>query len=237
MFGGAAHAYRPTDSDLGARNVIPSLQLILTGLGIGILITAPVGPVNVLCIQRTLERGFAAGVAAGLGAVLADGLIALVATFGVTYISDVINSHKVLIQVIGGMVVLGFGLRLIFSHPKPTDATATSLADYRWTIPQTFFFTITNPGAILGLFAILGGVGSAFGGFQTYSEALTMVAAIMGGATLWWLGLAKIISSIRHHLNEGRLRLINQIAGLLLIGFGLLLLGELVFTLIFRSAG
>ena len=91
-------------------------------------------------------------------------------------------------------------------------------------IPQTFFLTVTNPGAILGMAAMIGGLGSLIGGLNTYPEALLLVASVMGGSLLWWLGLSELIATIRHKLTEGRLKLINRIAGAVLFAFGLILL-------------
>ncbi|MDX2266375.1 MAG: LysE family transporter [Hyphomicrobiales bacterium] len=229
--------------------VFTFVYLILAGLVIGVLIAAPVGPVNVVCIQRTLERGFWGGFAAGIGAVLADGLIATVAAFGITAISGVMADHKHKIKFIGAAVMIGFGLRLLLKEPKvivtarnnitrlrrmvellpgflrPTlRLSVWRLAPHAAIIPQTFFLTITNLGAILGLFAIIGGLGSMVNGVENTSHALTLVAAIMTGSLLWWAGLSRLISRVRHKLNHGRLRMINQGAGLLLLIFGGVLL-------------
>ena len=100
-------------------------------------------------------------------------------------------------------------------------------------IPQTFFLTVTNPGAILGMAAMIGGLGSLIGGLNTYPEALLLVASVMGGSLLWWLGLAELIATIRHKLTEARLKLINRIAGAVLFAFGLILLLD---GLVLRSA-
>jgi arginine exporter protein ArgO len=91
-------------------------------------------------------------------------------------------------------------------------------------IPQTFFLAITNPGAILGMATMIGGLGSLIGGLNTYLEALLLVISVMGGSLLWWLGLSELIATIRHRLTESRLKLINRIAGVVLMGFGLVLL-------------
>ena len=87
------------------------------------------------------------------------------------------------------------------------------LLEHMGIIPQTFFLTITNPGAVLGMAAMIGGLGSLIGGLNTYLEALLLVAAVMGGSLLWWLGLSELIATIRHKLTEERLKLINRIAG------------------------
>ena len=211
---------------------LPNPLIIPVGIIIGILVAAPVGPVNVLCIQRAIERGFWGGIAAGLGAMLGDGLIALCAALGVGAISGAVQDHRMTIQVLGGLVLFAFGLRLLLRHAAHradapvTEERAETLRDFVWDIPQTFLLTITNPGAVLGLFAIFGGV-STFVEVESYVDALTIVAAVMGGSLAWWVSAvapdrrASAIASTWQ-----RLQLINQIAGLLLVGFGVLLIGE-----------
>jgi len=235
-----------------AQTVFSDTQLILTGLVIGVIVAAPVGPVNVLCIQRTLERGFWGGVAAGMGAVLGDGLIAAAAAFGVTAISNVTTDYRMTIQLVGGTILLLFGVRLYFATPK-TGGQGSRWAELRriaetipdmfrpamryqiWrivphasVIPQSFFLTVTNPGAILGMFAIFSGLGSLTGGLSSYAEAFTLVVAVMCGSLFWWVALSRIISSVRHKLHEERLQRINQIAGGVLVGFGVVLIGQLL---------
>lgn len=212
--------------------LIPNPLIIPVGAVIGILVAAPVGPVNVLCIQRAIERGFWGGIAAGLGAMLGDGLIALFASLGVGAISGVVQYYRSAIQVVGGIALAAFGLKLYLTEPRfvvPADGAKDkeSLRDFAWDIPQTFFLTITNPGAVLGLFAIFGGV-SSFVEVKSHIDALTMVAAVMGGSFAWWVSLSHMIGRIRHRLNGDKLKRINRVAGILLIGFGVLLVGEIV---------
>ncbi len=242
--------------------VATSTQLIASGLVIGVLIAAPVGPVNIICIQRTLERGFWGGFAAGVGAVLADGLIASVAAFGITAISGVMDSHRQAIQLIGGLIMIGFGVKLYMAKPRLAVPKRTSFTQLRrivdwvpeklrpalrfqiWRLlphagvtTQTFFLTITNPGAILGLFAIVGGLGSVIGGIDSYLEALTLVFSVMAGSMLWWAGLSRLIERLRGRLTEHRLKLINQVAGVVLLAFGGLLFFQLVIGLFGDPAG
>ena len=238
--------------------VITTTQLVLSGLIVGVVIAAPVGPVNIVCIQRTLERGFWGGFAAGVGAVLADGLIATVAAFGITAISGVLAAHKTAIQLVGGFIMVAFGVKLFTAEPKiATGQRVTSLAQLRrivdrvpgrlrpairlpiWRIlphagliPQTFFLTITNPGAILGLFAIFGGLGSVMGGLHSYAEALTLVVSVMVGSLVWWMVLARLIDRLRGRITESRLKIINQIAGVVLVAFGGLLFAQLALAVL-----
>lgn len=212
--------------------MVPNPLVIPVGFLIGIIVAAPVGPVNVLCIQRAIARGFWGGLAAGLGAMLGDGLIALFAALGVGAISGAVTTYRAVIQVVGGLALIAFGVRLYTSPPpeaavETTNGGAGTVLDYAWDIPKTFFLTVTNPGAVLGLFAIFGGI-STYVEVKGRADALTMVAAVMAGSLAWWLGLSAAMSRVRHRLKPGWLATINTYAGLLLIGFGLLLLGELV---------
>ena len=210
----------------GAQIVVSTLQLVLAGIGIGLLVSAPIGPVNVLVIQRAVSGGFWAGLAAGLGAVIGDGLLAAIAAFSVTAISDAMSAYSGWIKLIGGVLLVGFGLTLLVTRPALAIPVGqkSHLLEHTGIIPQTFFLTVTNPGAVLGMAAMIGGLGSLIGGLNTYLEALLLVAAVMGGSLLWWLGLSELIATIRHKLTEGRLKLINRIAGAVLIAFGLILL-------------
>jgi threonine/homoserine/homoserine lactone efflux protein len=211
---------------------LPNPLILPVGLFIGILVAAPVGPVNVLCVQRAIERGFWGGLAAGIGSVFGDGLIALSAGMGVGAVASAVELHRWIIQTIGGLALVAFGLKLYFTTPRlimppGPESGGTSLRDFAWDIPQTFFLTITNPGAVLGLFAIFGGV-STFVEVHSTADVLLMVAAIMSGSLLWWIGLSNLISRHRHRIDGGRLRLINRVAGWLLGIFGVLLVAEVV---------
>jgi len=160
--------------------------------------------------------------------VAGDGLLAAIAAFSVTAISDVMNAYSAWIQYIGGLLLIVFGLALLFTRPALTIPVGqkSHLLEHTGIIPQTFFLTVTNPGAILGMAAMIGGLGSLIGGLNTYPEALLLVVAVMGGSLVWWLGLSELIATIRHKLTESRLKLINRIAGVVLVAFGLILLLE-----------
>lgn len=210
---------------------IPNPLIIPIGLVVGVLVSAPVGPVNVLCIQRAIERGFWGGVAAGTGAVLGDGLIALCAALGVGAISGAIQDYRNAIQFIGGLALVGFGVKLYLTMPRVITGSDPgephSLAEFLRDTPKTFLLTITNPGAVLGLVAIFGGV-SSFVEVESTVDALTMVAAIIAGSLAWWVLLSSLIGRVRHRFTYQRITQINRIAGALLFGFGAVLIGELI---------
>jgi threonine/homoserine/homoserine lactone efflux protein len=209
---------------------IPNPLIIPVGIAMGILLAMPFGPVNLLGIQRAVERGFFGGMAAGLGIMAGDGLIALGAALGVQSISGAIRNYRTAIQIVGGLALLAMGVALYITRPAiatETHADKASLWDYVWDIPQTFFLTITNPGAVIGLIAIFGGV-SSFVEVESHIDALTMVASIMGGSFSYWFVVSQFISTIRHRLDVVRLGQINRIAGLVMMGFGCVLIGEMI---------
>ncbi len=207
--------------------------VIILGLFMGILIAAPVGPVNVLCIQRTLQSGFWGGVAAGLGAVLGDGILAATAAFGIKAVSSVFETHQMQIQSVGSVILLVFGVQLYFKKPEIADEVDETalLVKNADAIPQSFMMTVTNPGALLGIFALFGALASWLGHFNSVN-AFVLVIAVMAGSMAWWFGLSWLITVIRHHLNEDRLRMINQFAAGGLILFGLILLGKMIWQFV-----
>jgi threonine/homoserine/homoserine lactone efflux protein len=209
---------------------IPNPFIIPVGIAMGILLAMPFGPVNLLGIQRAVERGFFGGMAAGLGIMAGDGLIALGSSLGVNAISGALRDYRTAIQIVGGLALLAMGVTLYFTRPAITTehhAGKTSLWDYVWDIPQTFFLTITNPGAVIGMVAIFGGV-SSFVEVDSHIDALTMVASIMGGSFIYWFVVSQFISTIRDRLDVVRLGQINRIAGLVMMAFGCVLIAEMV---------
>lgn len=208
---------------------IPNPFIIPVGLIAGILLSMPFGPVNLLGLQRAVERGFFGGMAAGLGIMLGDGLIALGAALGVKSISGAIRDYRTLVQIVGGLALLIAGLRLYYAPVTiSTDVAADKVRykDYIGEVPQMFLLTITNPGAVLSGVAIYGGV-STFVEVESHIDALTMVAAVMGGSFLYWFFASEWISRVRHQLDSVKLGRINRIAGLILIAFGGVLIGEM----------
>lgn len=196
----------------------------------GVLLAMPLGPANLLGLQRAVERGFFGGMAAGLGIMLGDGLVALGAALGVNAISGALREYRTALQILGGVALLGAGIKLYFTPVNISTlvrADKATLRDYVWDIFQLFALTLTNPGSVLALLTIFGGVGS-FVEIDSHIDALTLVAATMGGTFLYWFVVSERIARVRHRLDEVRLGQINRIAGLVLFVFGGVLIGEMV---------
>jgi len=215
-------------------SLVPNPLIIPVGILIGILIALPIGPINVLALQRAAERGFFGGLAAGLGIMLGDALIALAAAFSIKALSQMLSAYRWAIQIIGGIALIASGLKLLLA---PTvfhtveEAAKTTLADYAWDIPKHFLLTVTNPNAVLFLIAIFGAV-SSFVEVATKTDAIAITLAIMAGSFAYWLVAAHLIYRIRHRLDYGSMRRINQGAALALIALGLVLAGEVAWKAI-----
>jgi threonine/homoserine/homoserine lactone efflux protein len=210
---------------------MPDLAIIPIGIFIGIVVSAPVGPVNVLCIGRALRYGFVPAVMAGVGAVIGDGVLASIAGFGIAAIAEAIEHHARLIQLVGGVILVLYGVRVMMLTPRTPEVARQHVADSALKIvPTTFLITVTNPGAILGFLAIFGAlVGDELLPEGDYAAAGLLVVSVCGGAMLWWIGLSAVVARIRHLLNEATLRRINIVSGMLLAAFGALLLGRLLY--------
>jgi threonine/homoserine/homoserine lactone efflux protein len=210
---------------------LPHVFLIVpVGFIAGLLLALPFGPINLLGLQRAVERGFFGGMAAGIGIMLGDALIALCAALGVNTITGAIREYRGAIQLLGGLGLLAAGIKLYFvpkSIATHVDVAKASLRDYVWEIPTMFLLTVTNPAAVLGLMAIYAGV-SSFVEVETVLDALTLVAAATGGSFVYWFVVSERIALVRHRLDEVQLGRINAVAGLVLIGFGGVLMAEIV---------
>jgi len=193
-----------------------NLSLFLRGLFIGLSIAAPVGPIGVLCIRRTLADGRAAGFASGLGAATADMLFGCVAGFGLTFISGVLLEQQLWLRLVGGLFLCYLGVKTLLSRPAEVAATAQGKGLFG-AYTSTLFLTATNPLTIFAFAAIYAGLGAATG---DYGAALTLVAGVFTGSALWWLLLSGGVSLFRAKFNTRSLLWVNRISGVIIVGFG-----------------
>jgi threonine/homoserine/homoserine lactone efflux protein len=196
------------------------LALFIKGLIIGFAIAAPVGPIGVLCIQRSLHDGFKIGLMTGMGAALADGVYGLIAGFGLTAISSLLLSHQFWIRLIGGLFLLYLGIKL-FLTPPPERSTGKSDRSSWHAFATTFLLTITNPATILAFVAVFAGLG--LGTTSTdYAHAIVLVLGIILGSATWWLFLSGGVAFILHHrLSPTIMRNINRFSGIIIFAFGI----------------
>jgi threonine/homoserine/homoserine lactone efflux protein len=198
------------------------LGFLYRGLIIGLSIAAPVGPIGVLCIRRTLAEGPILGLASGLGAATADAFYGAVAAFGLTAVSDLLVHHEMWLRLPGGVFPGYLGIKTFLAPPAERAAAANSRG-LTAAFLATFALTLTNPMTILSFVAVFAGLGLG-GSSSSHAAATLMVAGVFVGSAAWWLMLTIGVGCFQTRLNAGRLRWVNRFSGMVIAGFGLLAL-------------
>lgn len=199
------------------------LYILPRGFLIGVLISAPMGPIGMLVIQRTLSKGRWPGMFTGVGASVSDLLYCLLTGFGISFITDMIDRHQLMLQIVGGIVLGAFGLYLFRKNPtrspKAADGEAVrrSGGTYWGDLVSGFLLTVSNPLIlffIIGLFARFNFILPEFGVHHYILAYLT----ILGGAMAWWYGVTYLVNKLRRRFNVRSLWLFNRIIAAILIG-------------------
>lgn len=197
---------------------------LLRGLIVGLGASVPLGPVAVLCIQRTLGKGHASGLCTGLGAATCDTFFAAISLLGVSFIEEFIKRAQNEVMLIGGVIVLLFGLYTFRTNPVSQlsnlsegkkKKTKAYLTDYLSTI----LMTISNPGAFLFMLGMITFVGA---GTSNENLSAIILIGVLFGTSLWWVFLTAIISRFRNWFQMKQLLLLNRLSGLAIMAFGVL---------------
>ncbi|GCE15758.1 LysE family translocator [Tengunoibacter tsumagoiensis] len=199
------------------------IGFLVRGLLIGLSVAAVVGPMSILCIQRTLHKGFRYGLVSGLGIATADGLYGCIAGFGLTMIASFLVHQQIWIRIIGGLFLIYLGGKTLFIRPADHAATTTRASSWINAYLSTFLLTLTNPLTILSFAAIFAGLGVG-SGKSTAVTALLVVAGVFLGSTLWWLLLTLCIHLVRGRFTPQWMLWINRISGLIISLFGVIAL-------------
>lgn len=197
-------------------------QHLLRGMLLGLAIAAPVGPIGVLCIRRTLTQGQAIGFVSGLGAATADVLYGCIAALGLTAISSQLVHHQRWLSLGGGLFLCYLGARTLLSRPAERPAAAGSHS-FPGAFFSTLLLTLTNPMTVLSFTAIFAGlgVGRIEGG---YTAAGMVVLGVFLGSAGWWLMLSAGVNLLRGKFDARALLWVNRISGIIILGFGLVAL-------------
>ena len=192
-------------------------QFFFKGLILGFAIAAPVGPIGVLCIRRSLADGQAAGLATGLGAATADALYGCIAAFGLTAVSDYLVKQRFWLGLIGGLFLCYLGVRTFFTKAsdKPAAAKKSGLAG---AYLSTFLLTVTNPMTILSFVAVFAGLGLATS--SNYVTAASLVAGVFIGSGLWWLLLSGGTALFRSRIGPSLMTWVNRASGVIIVALG-----------------
>jgi len=226
------------------------MELFAQGLLFGLAIAAPVGPIGILTIRRTLVGGFLFGLLSGLGAATADAIYGTVAVLGLTAVSAFLIQHQPTLQLAGGLFLLYLGIKTLRTKPDnneqfsvnnvqstiisaPTAVSQFHHSQFKYfrVYASTLFLTLSNPITILSFTAVFAGFG--LGSQTSTGSSILLVVGVFLGSALWWIFLTGLVTAIRGklvhqgRLNERAVRIINLVSGLILIGFSALLLGNL----------
>jgi threonine/homoserine/homoserine lactone efflux protein len=214
------------------------LILVSTGIFIGLVVAAPIGPVNLICIRRTVFYGPLNGFFSGLGAALGDGIFAVVTAFGLTAISQWIEGYSTGLRLVGGLMLLGFGLHIfradvsLLRDAERRPARDTGSSSLIRAIASTFALTLTNPATLFGFTALFAGFGSLTGGRATFVDAAIIVLGVIAGSTMWWFTLTTFVGIFHRHIDDGVMRTINHVFGVVVTGFGVVVLANVLTRLI-----
>lgn len=196
------------------------MTFFLKGLIVGLSIAAPVGPIGILCIRRTLANGRVAGFVSGLGAATADAMYGAAAGLGLTVVASVLVGGQQWLRLVGGLFLLYLGIRTWRTAGQggtlsiASDTPRGLLGAYA----STLALTLTNPMTILSFAAIFAGLGVAAG--ARYASAAALVAGVFCGSALWWLSLSTAVGALRHHLSTSGVQWVSRASGAIIAGFG-----------------
>ncbi len=196
------------------------LHFWLRGFLLGFSIAAPVGPIGLLCIRRTLVGGFWEGLLTGLGAATADAFYGSIAGFSLAFLSSFLLSISPWLRILGGAFLCYLGIRGIFTTRKVKQEGQVPGRGLAGAYGSALFLTLTNPITILAFTAMFAGLGLPQAG-TSYRAAGSLVAGVFCGSMSWWLILAALVSRLRWRMTPALMVWVNRLSGLVLLGFGI----------------
>lgn len=194
------------------------LDLPLRGLAAGFIIAAPVGPVNVFCMQRTLEKGWRPGMVAGTGAAVADSLYGGIAGFSISIVIQFLLHEEFWFHLIGGLLLMVIGL-VYYCRRPPSLAAGQNGTSAHSDFAAAFLLTLANPTTVLSFLTVLATFG--LGRHRPAWETSLLITGIFCGSMTWWLILASGASLLRGKITDRTMGWMNRVAGLAIGGFGL----------------
>ena len=199
------------------------LELIIKGFIIGVLVSAPMGPIGMLCVQRTLNRGRWHGFFTGLGAMLSDLIYALFMLTSISFAEELFTRHETILQVIGSAVLIGFGYKVYSNNPLKnwTPTFQDNGTRYAKDFFTSFAFTLSNVAILLVLVTLFARFHFNPVEYGIYAIGVAL-AAIGLGALSWWFSLTLIVSSLRKHFNRRGLIVLNRSIGTVLVLIGVI---------------
>lgn len=193
------------------------------------MVAAPLGPIGIISLQRTISRGYLSGLFSGLGISTADAIYSCLAAFGVTAVSSLLISQQLWFRLIGGIVICGFGIRIYSQNATPNISASTNHASCLGAYFSALVLTLMNPALIISFTAIFASLGIVYTSL-THFSTLLLIFGVFSGSAIWWVFLSGMASRLKMRFTDTFIQRINHISGVLIVGFGLLLVGSALFT-------
>lgn len=213
--------FAPTPRAVCATFVFMPVDIFLRGLVLGFSIAAPVGPIGLLTIRRTLAHGRAHGLATGLGAATADAAYGTIAAFGLSVVAQALADQQTPFRLAGGAFLIYLGIRIFLSKPvlsgQPQTAGGGMFAAYVTAVA----LTLTNPATILSFAGMFAGMGAT-------ESPVALVLGVFAGSALWWLLLSTLVGALRRGISLNVMRWVNRASGALLATFGMAVMASVV---------
>lgn len=205
------------------------ISIVIQGIIVGLILAVPVGPLSLICIQRTLSEGKLHGIFSGLGVTVADSVYATIAFLGITAISGLIIVHQDLFRAFAGVVLLVVGVRIVLSLPNK-ECEKTGHESYAEDFLSMAALAIANPLTLIFLMVTLPGYGFVFGG-TSLVLATEFVAGFFCGSVAWWIFLCGFVGSVGSRISPKNLVLINRVSGAFIICVGAVMLISVILSL------
>jgi threonine/homoserine/homoserine lactone efflux protein len=199
------------------------LILFLKGAAAGFIIAAPVGPVGILCIQRTLGKGMPVGLAAGFGGAVADMIFGAVAAFGLTFIADFLLRHESYMRLGGGVLLLIMGLHGLLKKYTALAPAPPSVRGAAGDVVSAFILTITNPMTMLTFSPVFLAVGAVVEA-DDRAAAWTLILGVFAGSCVWWVILCALAELFRRKIDAAHIAIIHRVSAGFILLFGILVL-------------
>lgn len=203
------------------------ISLIIYGIIVGILVSAPIGPIAVLCVQRSLNLGFKAGFITGLGSALADGVFGLISACGLTFISDQLTKYQTELQCLSGFILLYLGIKQYLKNPKTPHIKEYQQSPWSFLI-GAFLLSLSNSAAILLFFAVLAALGLDHLKLSLLDGGILIISIVLGSSLVWLILSATIAFILKKHINSYAMRFINFVFGTTFLILGSVILVRLI---------
>ena len=196
---------------------------------IGLVVAAPLGPIGIISLQRTLSKGYLSGLFSGLGISTADAIYGALATFGVTAISSFLISQALWLKIIGGIVICGLGIRIYNQAGYQNMSASANNKSCFGAYFSALILTLMNPALIFSFVAIFASLGIVYTKTNPISTLL-FIGGVFAGSAIWWVFLSGMARRLKTQFTESFIKKVNYISGVLIAGFGLVMVGSALFS-------